>query len=64
MCQSDAYLIKNGGEKELFMKDVSSIKPQNNELLLEGLMGEQKKIKARIKELLLTDHTVILEPLE
>ena len=42
MCQSDAYLLKNGRE-ELFMKDVSFLRPgTEGELYLEGILGEQK----------------------
>lgn len=61
MCQSNAYLLKDG-EKELIMEDVSLVKPEKDDMLvLTGLLGEEKKIKARIKELLLTDHEIIFE---
>ncbi|HHT46052.1 MAG TPA: CooT family nickel-binding protein [Firmicutes bacterium] len=64
MCQSDAYLLKNGQE-ELFMKDVSFLKPvADGELYLEGILGEQRKVKAKIKELFLTDHKIVLEATE
>jgi predicted RNA-binding protein len=64
MCQSDAYLLKNG-RQELFMKDVSFLKPgAEGELYLEGILGEQKKVKAKIKELFLTDHKIVLEAAE
>ncbi len=64
MCQSDAYLLKNGRE-ELFMKDVSFLRPgTEGELYLEGILGEQKKVKAKIKELFLTDHKIVLEAAE
>ncbi|RJX27343.1 MAG: CooT family nickel-binding protein [Dethiobacter sp.] len=62
MCQSNVYFLKNGQE-ELFMKDVSLLKPgaEEGELYLEGILGEQKKIRAKIKELQLTEHKIILE---
>jgi predicted RNA-binding protein len=62
MCQSNAYLIKNGQE-ELVMKDVTILKPGENagELYLEGMLGEKKNIKAKIKELLLEEHRIVLE---
>lgn len=61
MCQSNAYLLKDGN-KELIMEDVSQVIPgEDNMLVLTGLLGEEKKIKARIKELLLTDHQIIFE---
>lgn len=43
------------------MEDVSLIKPQGEELLLVGMLGETKLIKARIKELQLMDHRILLE---
>jgi predicted RNA-binding protein len=60
MCQSNAYLIKNGGE-QLVMEDVSLVKPQGDGLLLVGILGETKQLKARIKELQLMDHRILLE---
>ncbi|HPU02042.1 MAG: CooT family nickel-binding protein [Firmicutes bacterium] len=60
MCQSSVYLVKDGRE-ELVMEDVSVIKPQGDELLLVGMLGEKKQIKARIKELQLMDHRILLE---
>ena len=60
MCQSSAYLVK-GDAKELIMEDVSDVTPENGELLLKGFLGEEKRIKAKIKELKLTDHQILLE---
>jgi predicted RNA-binding protein len=64
MCQSNVYFLKNGQE-ELLMKDVSLLKPgEEGELYLEGILGEQKKVRAKIKELQLTEHKIILELVE
>lgn len=60
ICQSTVCLIKDGRE-EVVMEDVSLIKPQGEELLLVGMLGETKLIKARIKELQLMDHRILLE---
>ena len=60
MCQSHAYLL-SGEEKQLVMDDVSQVKPEDGEVVLVGMLGEEKRLKARIKELLLTDHQIILE---
>ena len=47
------------------MKDVSFLRPgTEGELYLEGILGEQKKVKAKIKELFLTDHKIVLEAAE
>jgi predicted RNA-binding protein len=61
MCEANAYLIK-GGNEELILEDITLLRPEGNELFLENMFGEQKRIKARIKEMNLTTHRVILEP--
>lgn len=63
MCQSSVFTLKDGRE-ELVMKDVSVIKPgaAEGELLLEGILGEQKTVKGKLKELQLMDHKILIEP--
>jgi predicted RNA-binding protein len=61
MCEANAYLIK-GGNEELILEDITLLRPEGNELFLENMFGEQKRIKARFKEMNLTTHRVILEP--
>jgi len=60
MCEANAYLIKEGKE-ELFLEDISILRPERDELYLQNIFGEQKRIKARIKEMNLIDHRIILE---
>ena len=54
------YLVKDGREEKL-MEDVSVITPQGDEILLVGMLGERKKVKAKFKELQLMDHRILLE---
>jgi len=61
MCEANAYLIK-GEKEELILEDITLLRPEGSELFLENMFGEQKRIKARIKEMNLTTHRVILEP--
>lgn len=64
MCETNVYVEKNG-EQVVFMKDVISITPMDDDnLLLVDLFGEQKQVKASFKELKLLDHMVILTPKE
>ena len=63
MCETNVYIEKDG-EQEMFMKDVVSITPSGDKLLLVDLFGEQKQVKADFKELKLLDHMVILTPNE
>jgi predicted RNA-binding protein len=60
MCEANAYLFKEGKE-ELILEDLMILRPEGAELYLQNIFGEQKRIKARIKELNLVDHRVILE---
>ncbi len=60
MCEANAYLIKEGKE-ELILEDISILRPENGELYLQNIFGEQRRIKARIKEMNLLDHRIILE---
>ncbi len=60
MCQSSAYMDKNG-EKELVMEDVELFEASEDSVRLVNIFGEEKNIKARIKNLYLVDHKIILE---
>jgi predicted RNA-binding protein len=42
------------------MENVVTIRPENDRLLLIDLFGNQKYIAARIKELKLLEHEVVL----
>lgn len=60
MCEANAYL-KKGDKEELFLKNVDRIIPQEDGLLMEDIFGTRKLIKAKIKEMALVDHKIILE---
>jgi len=63
MCEANAYIFKNGNE-ELFLESVDKVLPQEDGILLENIFGQQKLIKARIKEMALVNHRIILEKIE
>ncbi len=60
MCEANAYLIKEGKE-ELILEDLSLLRPEDGELYLQNIFGEQRRIKAKIKEMNLLDHRILLE---
>ncbi len=60
MCEANAYMLKQGKE-ELVLEDISVLRPEQDGLYLQNIFGEQKRVKARIKELNLIDHRIILE---
>lgn len=60
MCEAHAYVRKDDKD-ELFMENVDSVLPHEDGLVLENIFGQRKMIRARIKELALVDHKIILE---
>ncbi|NLC76206.1 MAG: CooT family nickel-binding protein [Clostridia bacterium] len=62
MCESNAYLIKDGQE-ELLLESVDKLIPDGDTIILENIFGQKKMVKARIKEMALVDHRIVLEQL-
>ena len=60
MCEANAYLMTEGKE-ELILEDITLLRPEGGEIFIENMFGEQKRIKARIKEMNLTTHRITLE---
>ncbi len=60
MCEANAYLRENEKD-ELFLEMVDKVTPTDEGLVLEDIFGRRKIIKAKIKELALVDHKIILE---
>jgi predicted RNA-binding protein len=60
MCEANAYL-REGDREEMILEFVDRILPHEDGLLLEDIFGRRKIVKARIKELALVEHRIILE---
>lgn len=60
MCQSRVVTFR-GGQEEVVMDDVVTVRPQDDQLFLQDLYGQQKVVRARIKELQLMDHRIVIE---
>ncbi len=60
MCESNAYIIQDGKESML-LEDVDLLRPEGDSVYLRSAFGEQKTVSARIVELRLMDHKIILE---
>jgi predicted RNA-binding protein len=61
MCESTAYLLKDGKE-ETILESVDQFESHGEEITLVNIFGEEKRVKATIKTLSLVDHKIILEP--
>ena len=62
MCEANVYLL-NKDVEELLLERVDKIIPKGEEIYLENIFGQRKVVAARIKELHLVDHRVVLERL-
>lgn len=61
MCEANAYLFKDGKEN-LIMESVDIITPEEEgSWHLENIFGEQKDVRARIREMNLVDHRILFE---
>jgi predicted RNA-binding protein len=60
MCQSTAYVLKDGKEEEL-MADIATIIPEGKRLRLISLFGEEKEVEASIQEINLLGHKILLQ---
>ncbi len=60
VCEATVVVVRGDQEEEL-MENVAVIRQEGDQLVLRGLFGEQQTIKARIKEVHLVDHKVLLE---
>lgn len=61
MCEANAYLRKQGEQDELLLEMVDRVLPHEEGLMLEDIFGRRKIIKAKIVELALVEHKIILE---
>jgi predicted RNA-binding protein len=61
MCESTAYLLRDGKEEEV-MAEIATIIPQGTRLRLISLFGEEKEIEATIQEINLVRHKILLKP--
>jgi len=63
VCEANAYILKDGVE-ELFLESVDKVVSREDGILLENIFGQQKLVRARIKEMALVNHRIILEKTE
>lgn len=61
MCEANAYIIDENGKMNLLLEGVDKVIPEEDKLVLENIFGQRKIVKAKIKELALVDHKIILE---
>ena len=62
MCEATAYLVSSCKEKEI-MKDVALVEVQGKQLTFRDILGNEKKLQAKIKKIDLIHHKVSVEEL-
>jgi predicted RNA-binding protein len=60
MCEASAFILRDGQE-ELVLESVDILEPENGNIRLVNIFGEQKVLPAKIKKLSLVEHKIILE---
>ena len=60
MCQSNVYLI-DGDREELVQEDVAIVEIDGDRVAMKTLFGEPVSLSARIKEIDLMKHRIVLE---
>ena len=60
MCEANVYLL-NKGKEELLVKEADIVRPEGDGLFIKSIFGEQKTIKARIVEINLVNHKIVIE---
>jgi predicted RNA-binding protein len=63
LCEANVYLVDENGIEVLILDSVDKVIPNNDEILLENIYNERRTVKARIKEMELVNHRIILEKL-
>lgn len=61
MCESNVYLVNKSGEEKLFMESVDKIVPSDDGIVLENIFYQTKTVRAKIKEMSLVEHRIVLE---
>jgi predicted RNA-binding protein len=59
MCESAAYVLKDD-KLERVMENVVSVDPLEGKVYLTDLLGDQKIVDGKIKEIRLMDHKIII----
>lgn len=59
MCESTAFLLRDGKEEKL-LEDVIMLKPEGNKIILKSILGETQEIEAVVDHIDLMGHKIVL----
>lgn len=61
MCEANVYIIDKKGNERLLLESVDKLVPSKEGIMLENIFSERKTVKAKIKEMALVEHRIVLE---
>lgn len=61
MCEANVYVIDKEGRERLLLESVDKVIPVEEGIFLENIFSQRKTVRAKIKEMALVDHKIILE---
>ena len=59
MCEANVY-FRADGKEDVLMENVDILRPEGDGLFLQNIFGEQKWVEARIEEMNLVEHRIVL----
>jgi predicted RNA-binding protein len=60
MCETNAYLLRNGDET-LIMENVAFLRQKGGTLELRDLFGEERIVSGELKEIQFLDRKILIE---
>lgn len=64
MCEANVYVLGQDGKEKLYLEAVDKFIPGVDGIYIENIYGERRTVKAKIKEMALVDHRIIIEDIE
>lgn len=61
MCEANVYFIDEQGNETLFLEAVDKLIPEGGTLKMINIFGQQRIVNAKIVELNLVDHRILLQ---
>ncbi len=60
MCEAVVFLAREGREKKI-MENVVAMRPEGDHILLADLLGEQRIVRAQVRDVDFLRHRIVLE---
>lgn len=61
MCEANVYIVDKEGKEKLLLESVDKLVPTEEGLFMENIYSQRKIVKAKIKEMALVEHRIVLE---